>query len=321
MATTEPFVHLPVLAEEAPAALLRDPDGCYVDGTFGRGGHARRILAKLSDKGRLIAFDRDSEAVAAAAEITDKRFAIVHAPFSDMKSSLAKFGVVRVDGIFLDIGVSSPQIDNAERGFSFRSDGPLDMRMDASSGETAAEWLARAKQDDIKRVIVEYGEERFAGPIARAIVAERKAKPITTTKALADLVARVVPRSRKDLGQHPAARTFQAVRIQVNRELDELAQALERAGELLNPGGRLAVISFHSLEDRIVKRFFERTAHPERELDPRLPILADELPKPLFDDVERIRPGSAECGANPRARSAVLRAATRTEAPWRGALG
>lgn len=320
---TESFVHLSVLGEEAPEALVTDPDGLYVDGTFGRGGHSRRILAKLSEKGRLIAFDRDPEAVAEARRIEDARFRIVHEPFSTLEPSLAALGVRagEVTGIFLDIGVSSPQIDDAARGFSFRFEGPLDMRMDTTRGETAAEWLNRAEERDIRRVIDLYGEERFAGPIARAIVARRAEHPFATTKDLADLVASVVPRNRRDAGQHPATRTFQAVRIEVNHELDELSTALEAAGRLLAPAGRLAVISFHSLEDRIVKRFFERAAHPERELDPRLPIPADRLPKPTFTNPVRIRPGAEECERNPRARSAVLRVAERTAEPWGGAAG
>lgn len=313
----EAFIHLSVLGEEAPEALVGDPDGLYVDGTFGRGGHSRRILEKLSPKGRLIAFDRDPQAVEVARSWTDPRFTIIHEPFSTMTESLAAIGVHQADGIFLDIGVSSPQIDDAARGFSFRFDGPLDMRMDTTRGMTAAEWLAQAEERDLRHVISLYGEERFAGPIARAIVARRKTKPLETTRELADLVAGVVPRNRKDMGQHPATRTFQAVRIEVNHELDELKQALDAAGGLLKPEGRLAVITFHSLEDRIVKHFFDRAAHPERGLDPRLPLTNDMLPKPLFDNIERIKPSEAECEANPRARSAILRVGVRTVSPWR----
>ena len=300
---SEEFIHLSVLGSEAPEALVADPDGLYVDGTFGRGGHSRRILAKLSEKGRLIAFDRDPEAVKAAALIDDPRFRIIHEPFSTMRESLAAVGMTAVDGIFLDIGVSSPQIDDATRGM------------------TAAEWLATADERDIKQVISLYGEERFAGPIARAIVERRRTNPVSTTRELADLVASVVPRNKKDMGQHPATRTFQAVRIEVNHELDELRTALEAAGELLKPEGRLAVISFHSLEDRIVKHFFDRTAHPEKGIDPRLPLTQDMLPKPLFDDISRIKPSAEECAANPRARSAVLRVGVRTAAPWRSEAG
>lgn len=306
------------MAQEAPEALVVDPDGVYVDGTFGRGGHSRLILAKLSEKGRLIAFDRDPEAVAEAGRIEDPRFSIVHAPFSEMAGRLASLGLEAVDGIFLDIGVSSPQIDDAGRGFSFRFDGPLDMRMDTTSGVSAAEWLATADAAEIQRVIREYGEERFAGPIARAIVRRRETNPLKTTRELADLVASVVPRNKKDVNQHPATRTFQAVRIEINHELDELMTTLSDSGSLLRPGGRLAVISFHSLEDRIVKRFFERAAHPERAFDPRLPFTRDQLPAPLYEDVVRIKPSERECGENPRARSSILRVGTRTAAPWPG---
>lgn len=314
------FVHLSVLGAESPEALVVNPSGLYVDGTFGRGGHSRRILEKLTPEGRLIAFDRDPEAVRAAAEIRDPRFTIVHAPFSTMTEELAARGVTAVDGIFLDIGVSSPQIDDAKRGFSFRFDGPLDMRMDTTCGPTAAEWLRMTPEKEIARVLKVFGEERFAGAIARRIVERLREGPIETTKALADLVASVVPRNKKDANQHPATRTFQAIRIVVNAELDELTKALSAAGRLLKPEGRLAVITFHSLEDRIVKHFFDETAHPEKKLDPRLPLRAEDLPQPTFTDIRRIRPGKDECEVNPRARSAILRVGTRTNEPWPEAL-
>lgn len=310
------FLHLPVLSQEAPEALVRSPDGLYVDGTFGRGGHSRLILKRLSEKGRLIAFDRDTQAVKAAAEIRDPRFQIIHAPFSSMKASLSAIGIDAVDGVFLDIGVSSPQIDDPERGFSFRFDGPLDMRMDTSSGETAAEWLMRAGMDEITRVIADYGEERFARRIAGAIVAQRKIAPLATTGALARLVEGAVPKNRRDSAQHPATRTFQAIRIQINHELDELREALDAAAGLLRPEGRLAVISFHSLEDRIVKRFFDRARHPEHAIDPRLPVPAGFNDEPWFREVERILPSKREAEENPRARSSVLRAGTRTARSW-----
>lgn len=311
-------LHISVLGPEAPRELVRNVDGLYIDATFGRGGHSRRILDMLSSKGRLVAFDRDPQAVAAADQIKDPRFSIIHAPFSEMKERLAQAGIYEVDGILMDIGVSSPQIDEAERGFSFRMDGPLDMRMDTTSGITAAQWIAEASEQEIKRVVSTYGEEKFAHLIARAIVRERVEHPIETTKQLADLVARVVPKNKKDAGQNPATRTFQAIRIEINQELEELRRALEASVHLLKPQGRLAVITFHSLEDRLVKRFYEKMAHPERELDPRLPIPADKLPKPVFVDVERIKPGRQECEVNPRARSAFLRTATRTEVPFDG---
>lgn len=310
------LIHLSVLAEESPQALIHRRDGIYVDGTFGRGGHTRRILAQLSAQARLIAFDRDVAAIEEAKKIQDPRFRIVHEPFSRMEEVLHAKGITQVDGIFLDIGVSSPQIDDASRGFSFRFDGPLDMRMDTTRGITAAQWLQRASQARITRVIRDYGEERFASAIARKIVQTRESHPLTTTRALADLVASVVPRNKKDMQQHPATRTFQAIRIEVNQELEELRQALRSAVRLLKPRGHLAVISFHSLEDRIVKRFFERMAHPERDIDPRLPMRQEDLPKPVFTDVQRIKPSQQECRCNPRARSAILRVGVRTSYPW-----
>lgn len=308
--------HRSVLGSVAAEALVTRPDGTYVDATFGRGGHSRLILAQLAPAARLIAFDRDPEAVAAAAAISDPRFCIEHAPFSQMQERLAVRGITQVDGILMDIGVSSPQIDDPARGFSFRSDGPLDMRMDTSRGPTAAQWLAQASVDELKQVIADYGEERFASSIAKAIAARRSRGPVATTCELAAVVADAVPRNRRDPTQHPATRTFQAVRIHVNQELEELALALNQAGRLLAPGARLAVISFHSLEDRAVKRFFAAHAHPERALDARLPLRAGELPAPRFARVSRVLPGVAECAANPRARSAVMRVAERTAAPW-----
>ncbi len=306
------FTHLSVMAETAPREVVTDPDGIYVDATFGRGGHSRRILQRLSSRGRLIAFDRDPQAIESAAAIEDARFRIVHAPFSHMREELLALGVERVQGIFMDIGVSSPQIDDPARGFSFRMDGPLDMRMDTTCGMTAADWVNSAAEGDLARVISRLGEERFARRIAHAIVRERSREPILTTQALARLVASVVPINRKDPSQHPATRTFQAIRIHINSELDELSRALEASMTLLNDGARLAVITFHSLEDRIVKRFFEQAAHPERELDSRLPLRVSELPAPGLVDVRRLLPDAAECEANPRARSAILRVATRS---------
>ena len=306
------FAHLSVMAESAPRELITDPKGVYVDATFGRGGHSRRILSQLASEGRLIAFDRDLEAVESAASITDSRFQIIHAPFSNMRAALAELGIEQVAGIFMDIGVSSPQIDNAARGFSFRMDGPLDMRMDTSCGETAAQWINRASESEIARVISDLGEERFARRIARAICTERKTTPIETTLALAKLVADVVPANKKDPTQNPATRTFQAIRIHINSELDELSKALEESMSLLKDGGRIAVITFHSLEDRIVKRFFERMAHPEREFDARIPLRVSEMPAPILTNVRRILPSPEECEINPRARSAILRVATRS---------
>ena len=310
------FSHRSVLASEAPEALVHDPDGVYVDATFGRGGHSRTILGKLSEKGRLIAFDRDPEAVAAASAITDPRFSIVHSAFSAMSEELSARGVHAVDGILMDIGVSSPQIDDPERGFSLRADGPLDMRMDTSRGMTAAEWIGHASAREISEALKTYGEERFAGRIAQAIVRERESHPITRTAQLAELIARSVPRNQHDPRQNPATRSFQAIRIVVNGELDELSAALESAGGLLREDGRLVVISFHSLEDRLVKRFFELGAHPERGIDQRVALRASEMPLPWWKSVTRVKPGREECDENPRSRSAVMRWAARTARDW-----
>jgi len=298
--------HRPVLLEEAIEALRVRPDGTYVDATFGRGGHARAVLARLGPRGRVIALDRDPDAVVAAATLDDPRLTMRHAPFSRLTQVLSEAGIARVDGALFDLGVSSPQLERAERGFSFRSDAPLDMRMDPTQGETAAEWLARASEAELRGVIKNYGEERFAGPIAKAIVAARARGGIRTTLELARVVAAAV--RTRERGQDPATRTFQAVRIHVNQELAELSLALPQALERLAPGGRLAVISFHSLEDRIVKRFFRGEARPQ--LPERLPVKATEMPQPRLKLVGRaVRPSAREANANPRARSALLRVA------------
>jgi 16S rRNA (cytosine1402-N4)-methyltransferase len=317
-----PHAHRPVLAAPAVQWLVTDPAGCYVDGTFGRGGHARLILERLAPSGRLIALDRDPEAAAAAAQFADPRFLFVHTSFSRLAVTLAVMNVGPLQGILLDLGVSSPQIDTAARGFSLRADGPLDMRMDPATGDSAAEWLARAPAADIARVLHNYGEERFAARIAAALVARREAgRPVATTGEFAALVAAAVPRATRarDAAQHPATRSFQAVRIHVNQELEELALVLDQALSLLAPGGRLAVIAFHSLEDRIVKRFMAAHAHPERAQDARLPLRADALPAPRLTLRARLLPDVAEVAANPRARSAVLRVAERTTAPLEAA--
>ena len=304
------FRHTTVLLDEAVEGVLARPDGVFVDGTFGRGGHSRALLARLGAQGRLIAIDRDPEAVAAAAAIADPRFAIVHSAFADMAACLADIGVQQVDGVLLDLGVSSPQIDNPARGFSFRFDGPLDMRMDTTRGESAADFLARADADQIAKVIKDYGEERFAAQIAKALVARREAgTPLTRTDELRELVARTV--KTREAGQDPATRTFQALRIHVNGELAELEQGLNAALRLLKPGGRLSVISFHSLEDRIVKTFI--AGHSKTVVDRRAPFAE---PTPLaLTALARIKPSAAEVSANPRSRSAVLRVAERTEVP------
>ncbi|WP_374245830.1 16S rRNA (cytosine(1402)-N(4))-methyltransferase RsmH [Zoogloea sp.] len=301
--------HITVLLKEAVEALAIKPDGVYVDGTFGRGGHSRAILAQLGPQGRLIAFDRDPQAIAAGAAIGDPRFELVHAPFSDFAEALAARGVTKVDGVLLDLGVSSPQLDEAERGMSFRFDAPLDMRMDTTRGMTAAAWLAEAPVADITRVLREYGEERFAYEIAKALVAARTGGHVATTGQLAALVEATV--WKREPGQHPATRTFQALRIFVNQELEELSLVLPQVVAALAVGGRLVVISFHSLEDRIVKRFMRDESRPPQ-LPARLPVRAADLPKPKLGLVgKQVRPSDDEIAANPRSRSAVMRVAER----------
>jgi len=312
-----PFIHRTVLLEEAVDALaILDnsagdrTNGIFVDATFGRGGHSRLILERLGPRGRLIALDRDDEAVAAAGGITDARFAIARARFSDLAVVLEGMGVAAVDGVLLDLGVSSPQLDDARRGFSFRFDAPLDMRMDRGSGQSAAEWLAVADEAEIGEVIRDYGEERFAKQIAKALVAARAGGPVLTTGQLAAVVATAV--RTREAGQDPATRTFQALRIFLNQELEELSLVLPQAIDALAPGGRLAVISFHSLEDRIVKRTLRGEAHPEADIPSRLPIRAAELPQGRLRVIGKpLRAGVAEVRANPRARSAVMRVAQR----------
>jgi 16S rRNA (cytosine1402-N4)-methyltransferase len=302
---------------EAIAALLNKPqdlpdvpdadpaDGTYVDGTFGRGGHSRLLLSKLSPRGRLIAFDKDPAAIAEAQTIADSRFAIRHQGFR----SLSELPPASAAGILMDLGVSSPQIDDPTRGFSFRFDGPLDMRMDTTRGQSVAQWLATAETREIAEVIRDYGEERFAGPIAKAIVARRQERgPVSTTGELAQLVADAV--KTREPGQNPATRTFQALRIFINAELEELQEALAASLDVLQPGGRLVVISFHSLEDRIVKQFIAQ--HAREVYDRRAPFAP---PKPMkLRALDRIKPSEAEVAANPRARSAIMRVAVRTSA-------
>ena len=307
--------HITVLLQEAVEALVTTPEGLYVDATFGRGGHSRAILARLASTGRLIAIDRDPRAVRSAREApdlaADPRFMIEHTSFSQLPATLAAQGIARVDGVLLDLGVSSPQIDDPARGFSFRFDGPLDMRMDTTRGESAAEFLARADERHIAEVIRDYGEERFAVQVAKALVARREGgRPVRTTGELSEVVAGAV--RTREAGQNPATRTFQALRIFVNAELEELEQALSAALEFLLPGGRLVVISFHSLEDRIVKTFIAKES--KTEFDRRAPFAA---PKPhRLAALARVKPGYAETLANPRARSAVMRVAERTAEPF-----
>ncbi len=305
------LVHTTVLLAEAVDALAIKPDGIYVDGTFGRGGHSRRILAQLGSAGRLIALDKDLAAIAEAQEITDPRFQIVHCGFMNLADVLRELGIAKVDGILLDLGVSSPQLDEASRGFSFRFDAPLDMRMDTSRGMTAADWLATVDEKFLAEVIRDYGEERFAKQVARAIVAARAIQPILTTKQLVELVGQTV-RTRES-GQNPATRTFQAIRIYINQELEELARILPDCVTQLKPQGRLAVISFHSLEDRIVKHFMRDMAEGDK-LPRNVPIRASEVPAGRMNLCSKaIRASADELSVNPRARSAVLRVAERSD--------
>ncbi|PRE75046.1 16S rRNA (cytosine(1402)-N(4))-methyltransferase RsmH [Burkholderia multivorans] len=304
--------HRTVLLDEAVESLVTRPDGIYVDGTFGRGGHSRAVLARLGPAGRLIAFDKDPRAIETAQSMADARFSIVHDSFASMRDALAARGIEKVSGVLLDLGVSSPQVDDPARGFSFRADGPLDMRMDPTRGESAAEWLARASLQELTEVIRDYGEERFAFQIAKALVARRaesdRLGPLDSTGELAQIVGHVVKTREK--GKDPATRTFQAIRIHVNQELADLQVVLEAALSLLEQGGRLVVISFHSLEDRIVKRFMQAHASAPA-VDRRLPIRAVDLPSPPLKIIGRQFPSEAEVAANPRARSAVMRIAER----------
>jgi 16S rRNA (cytosine1402-N4)-methyltransferase len=301
--------HLSVLLSEAVDALAVKPSGHYVDATFGRGGHTAAILQRLAADGRLLALDRDPAAIAAGRALADPRLTLVHSAFSRLAEVLDEHAIDRVDGVLLDLGVSSPQLDTPERGMSFRFDAPLDMRMDTSQGETVAEWLARAEQHDIEKVLRDYGEERFAHAIAKAIVAARGQLGITRTGQLATLVAQAV-RTREP-GQHPATRSFQALRIYINRELEELSLTLPQCLDRLAQAGRLVVISFHSLEDRIVKRYMRDQSQPPK-LPARLPLRAAELPPPKLRLVGKpIYASDAELAVNPRARSAVLRTAER----------
>ncbi|MGL5281633.1 MAG: 16S rRNA (cytosine(1402)-N(4))-methyltransferase RsmH [Plesiomonas shigelloides] len=287
------------------------PDGIYIDGTFGRGGHSRLILSQLGPQGRLIAIDRDPQAIAEAATIDDPRFQIVHGPFSNVQQYVEELGLTgKIDGFLLDLGVSSPQLDDAERGFSFMRDGPLDMRMDPSSGFSAAEWLQKAEAEDIAWVLKTFGEERFAKRIARAIVERNQSEPMTRTRELAELVAAASPVKEKH--KHPATRTFQAIRIYINSELEEIERALDASLTILAPGGRLSVISFHSLEDRIVKRFIRRQSKGP-EIPDGLPLTEAQLAggKKMLTIGKAIKPSEEEIEQTARSRSSVLRVAER----------
>ena len=306
-----PWQHTTVLLSEAVDALDLQPDGTYVDATFGRGGHTRLMLSKLSDKGRVIAFDKDPEAIAVAQQIQDPRLSIRHEGFAH----LGDLPPASVDGVLMDLGISSPQVDNPARGFSFRHDGPLDMRMDTTRGQSVREWLAEADIQHIAEVIREYGEERFALQIAKAIDARRQERGVpTSTAELAQLVADTV--KTREPGKDPATRTFQAFRIFINAELEELQQALDATLQVLRPHGRLAVISFHSLEDRIVKQFIAQ--HAREVYDRRAPFAPPQVMD--FKAVQRIKPSAEEIASNPRARSAILRVAERLPSPQHEAV-
>jgi len=307
--TTDPS-HTTVLLHETVDGCVTDPDGIYVDGTFGRGGHSRLLLSKLSEKGRLIGFDKDPLAIASGKELEqeDSRFAIVQSSFADMKQELERLGIDKVTGILLDLGVSSPQLDDAERGFSFMNDGPLDMRMNPDAGISAAEWVATTDENEIVRVLKEYGEERFAKRMARALIRERAERSITRTSELAEIIKEANPAWEKH--KHPATRAFQAIRIAVNNELGDLENVLADSVEMLMPEGRLAVISFHSLEDRMVKRFI-RAQEKGKDLPPGIPVTDDQLGKTMKKIGKAIMPGREEVERNARARSAVLRIAER----------
>ncbi|OWT60369.1 16S rRNA (cytosine(1402)-N(4))-methyltransferase RsmH [Candidimonas nitroreducens] len=313
-ALVDPQFSAKALRGGGPGAALARRSGVFVDGTFGRGGHSRLLLSHLAEDARLVVFDKDPEAIAQACALQaeDARVEVVHAGFAGMCERLQGLGVDQVDGVMLDLGVSSPQIDDAARGFSFMREGPLDMRMDTSSGPTAAQWLAEAGVDEIREVIAHYGEERFAFQIAKAIAARRESRPLRTTLDLAELVAGVVRTREK--GQHPATRTFQALRIHLNRELEELALALAAVLGLLAPKGRLAVISFHSLEDRMVKQCIAAAARPAA-AQARLPILEKDMPQPILRSLGKVQAEPDEVAGNARARSAVLRVAERTDEP------
>ena len=313
--TVPDLQHRTVLLDEAVDGLAIEGEranGIYLDGTFGRGGHSRKILARLGAGGRLLAFDKDPEAIAVAQGIADPRFSIVHDSFATLDSALAERGIGQVDGILLDLGISSPQVDDAARGFSFRSDGPLDMRMDTTRGMSAAEWLATEAEQTIGKVIRDYGEERFAVQIAKAIVARRAVEPISSTRQLAQIVAQAVKTREK--GKDPATRTFQAIRIYINQELEELEIGLAKGFHQMARQGRMVVISFHSLEDRIVKQFMASKANVPQP-DRRLPIRAADLPQPQMKLLARLKPGAREIEENPRARSAVMRIAERLAEP------
>ncbi|KXW56257.1 16S rRNA (cytosine(1402)-N(4))-methyltransferase RsmH [Ferrovum sp. PN-J185] len=316
MITSQPSpsqsTHISVLLAEAIDALAIVPDGVYVDGTFGRGGHARAILNQLGPHGKLIAFDRDPEAYLIGQQWQDSRLHFVHARFSEMQHKLSELGISKVNGILLDLGVSSPQLDEPQRGFSFRFDGPLDMRMNPAVGLSAKDWLEQVDEKELIRVIRDYGEERFARQIASAVINQRNIKPLETTQQLAELIAQVV--KKREPGLNPATRTFQAIRIFINKELEEIEEVLPQTLSLLKEEGRVVVISFHSLEDRLVKQFFKRHSSPP-EIPRGLAIPESQRPQPLLRLVGKsIRASENEQQSNPRSRSAIMRIAERCAA-------
>lgn len=306
----EPQDHVTVLLHETVEGCVVDPNGIYVDGTFGRGGHSELLLSKLSENGRLYGFDKDPQAIETgeALEKKDSRFQIIKASFSELKSQLQARGIDKIDGLLLDLGVSSPQLDDAERGFSFLRDGPLDMRMDPTSGESAEDWIARVSAEELARVMKEYGEERFARRMANAVVRERQLQQINRTVQLAEILKEANPAWEKH--KHPATRAFQGIRIHINNELGDLESILDQSIDVLKTGGRLSVISFHSLEDRMVKRFIRRQEQG-RPVPRGLPILDEDLGKTMKKIGKAIKPQVSEVGVNVRSRSAILRIAER----------
>lgn len=306
--------HYSVLLQESVEALVVNPDGFYVDGTFGRGGHSKAILARLSDKGRLLAFDKDLDAVAEGEALAkqDQRFTIVHDSFLGLAKEIKKHGC-KIDGLLMDLGVSSPQLDVAERGFSFMREGPLDMRMNTEEGVSAEQWLRETEPREMARVFKEYGEERFAKKIARVIAETREEQPLTTTTQLAELIESSVP--KKENQKHPATRVFQAIRIEINKELEDLKGVLDDSLALMSPGARLVVISFHSLEDRIVKRFFKKYSQSQ-DYPMGVPVTHDKLKAPLKMIGRAFKAGELELQENVRSRSAVMRVAEREDLVW-----
>ncbi len=320
---TDEYRHVPVMLGEVLRELDPKPGDIVCDCTLGGAGHTVELARRVAPDGLSIGIAQDDMALAAATErfereVPQGRHLFLKGNFGDLDELLVKAEVPGVDCFLFDLGVSSPQLDIPERGFSYNEDAPLDMRMDPGTHtQTAAEVINTYDEADLARILSVYGDEKFASRIAREIVRRRAKEPIRTTFELVDAIKAAIPAAARRHGGHPARKTFQALRIEVNHELEVLERGLEAAIRWLNPGGRVCVISYHSLEDRIVKHFFDRAAHPERGLDPRLPLTNDMLPKPLFDNIERIKPSEAECEANPRARSAILRIGVRTVAPWR----